>query len=492
MPAEPGTFADRGEEQPQPAPARVLLDLVRQVVAQALQGVAETAADRDVSGQQPDRLGHRVGEPVSCGARPLAERACGEPTGKHGAGDCRQRIQRAQANQRSRKHQRGDDDERPHRPGRQPLRTAGHRHRRQRAAGTRTWRPPRWRRCPEEQDPGRRQHPCQQRKTPHGSPGASLPSLARSSATPSPVALAGWKDTAGTTCTRPPAVPSKNTETAEQAVPVRPPAEVDDDVQAGGGLGVQCVSPQAARQGKRLEPGRYVLQRVRVHGAAAALVPRVESGQQIDHLAPRTSPMTSRSGRIRSACRTRSRSTTAPAPSTLGGRASRQTTCGWLGRQLGCVLDHHEALTRVHEAEQGGQQGRLAGARAARHQEGEPGGHDGAQPLRHRPVSPSPAATSASRVHGRRAATRSDTVVPVRATGGRTACNRMPPGRGASHQGTASSSRRPASVASRWASRRTAASSRKRTGTRSRPAPRSTQTASGPLTRTSVTSGSRR
>ena len=74
-----------------------------------------------------------------------------------------------------------------------------------------------------------------------------------------------------------------------------------------------------------------------------------------------------------------------------------------------------------------------------------------------------PAATSASRVHGRRAATRSDTVVPVRATGGRTACSRMPPGSGASHQGTASSSRRPASVASRWASRRTAASSRKRT-----------------------------
>ena len=64
MPAEPGTFADRGKEQPQPAPARVLLDLVRQVVAQALQGVAETAADRHVSGQQPDRLGHRVGEPA--------------------------------------------------------------------------------------------------------------------------------------------------------------------------------------------------------------------------------------------------------------------------------------------------------------------------------------------------------------------------------------------------------------------------------------------
>ena len=41
-----------------------------------------------------------------------------------------------------------------------------------------------------------------------------------------------------------PAVPSKDTETAEQAVPVPSPAQVDDDVEPGGGLGVQCVSPR--------------------------------------------------------------------------------------------------------------------------------------------------------------------------------------------------------------------------------------------------------
>ena len=47
---------------------------------------------------------------------------------------------------------------------------------------------------------------------------------------------------------------------------------------------------------------------------------------------PRTSPTTSRSGRIRSAARTSSRTLTAPAPSALAGRASSRTTCGWPSR----------------------------------------------------------------------------------------------------------------------------------------------------------------
>ena len=39
-----------------------------------------------------------------------------------------------------------------------------------------------------------------------------------------------------------------------------------------------------------------------------------------------------RSGRMRNAVRTRSRTGTAPAPSALGGRASSRTTCGWTSR----------------------------------------------------------------------------------------------------------------------------------------------------------------
>ena len=45
--------------------------------------------------------------------------------------------------------------------------------------------------------------------------------------------------------------------------------------------------------------------------------------------APRTSPMMMRSGRMRSALRTRSRMLTCPLPSLFGGRASRRTTCSW-------------------------------------------------------------------------------------------------------------------------------------------------------------------
>ena len=44
---------------------------------------------------------------------------------------------------------------------------------------------------------------------------------------------------------------------------------------------------------------------------------------------PRTSPTRIRSGRIRSALRTRARTLTPPTPSTLAGRASNAITCGW-------------------------------------------------------------------------------------------------------------------------------------------------------------------
>ena len=48
--------------------------------------------------------------------------------------------------------------------------------------------------------------------------------------------------------------------------------------------------------------------------------------------APRTSPITIRSGRMRSALRSRSRIVTSPRPSTDAGRLSSRTTCGWRNR----------------------------------------------------------------------------------------------------------------------------------------------------------------
>lgn len=180
----------------------------------------------------------------------------------------------------------------------------------------------------------------------------------------------------------------------------------------------------------------------------------------------------------------------APAPSRLGGRDSSRTTCGRSGRSS------FESSTS-----------RIRSSAAAR-----PSSVDSRVVLPV-PVPPltrnasraatmaanrassggltEPAATSSSRVKALRRGTRSDSVVPVGQTGGRTACSRVPSPSRASANGCASSSRRPVAAVSRCASRRTAASSGNRMPARTSPPPRSTHTSSGPLTSTSVTSGSR-
>ena len=72
---------------------------------------------------------------------------------------------------------------------------------------------------------------------------------------------------------------------------------------------------------------------------------------------PRTSPTTSRSGRMRSAARTSARTVTPPAPSAFGGRASSRTTCGCASRssavssmvttRSACGIDCDSALSSV-------------------------------------------------------------------------------------------------------------------------------------------------
>ena len=76
--------------------------------------------------------------------------------------------------------------------------------------------------------------------------------------------------------------------------------------------------------------------------------------------APRTSPTTSRSGRMRSAARTNERTVTSPTPSTDGGRDSSRTTCGVGEAQLGRVLDGDDALARRDAARECVEQRRLA------------------------------------------------------------------------------------------------------------------------------------
>ncbi len=156
--------------------------------------------------------------------------------------------------------------------------------------------------------------------------------------------------------------------------------------------------------------------------------------------------------------------------------------------ELADVLDEDQPLRRRGAGQQRREQGRLARAGAARDEEGHPPvdegrqdvappGGDGAEPDEVVEVEP-PAA-----------GTRSDTCAPPSASGGQDRVQPDPEGSSPSTYGAASSSRRPASPASRTASRRRASASPRSTGTRSSPSPRSTQTVPSPLTTTSVTPG---
>jgi hypothetical protein len=90
----------------------------------------------------------------------------------------------------------------------------------------------------------------------------------------------------------------------------------------------------------------------------------------------------------------------------------------------------------------------------------------------------------------RRAKLRMVTTGPSGASGGSTAWNRSPPGRRASTQGRDSSTRSPSGATTRCTRAATAAAEANRTADRSMAPARSTHTSAGPLTMTSVTSGS--
>ncbi len=206
--------------------------------------------------------------------------------------------------------------------------------------------------------------------------------------------------------------------------------------------------------------------------------------------APRTSPITSRSGRIRSACRTRSRIETAPAPSTFGGRASNRTTWGCTGRSS-------PASSTNTIRSPGSTSPSSAASRVVLPVPVPPVTKKASRAATSAAISRTPSEGSAPRsansaseyAVGR--STRSDRHVPRGAIGGNTACSRVPSASRASTHGWASSRRRPAALASRVANSRSAASSPKPTPARTSPAPRSTHTSSGAFTRMSVTRSSR-
>ena len=204
--------------------------------------------------------------------------------------------------------------------------------------------------------------------------------------------------------------------------------------------------------------------------------------------APRASPRTIRSGRIRSACRTNVVRVTSPAPSTFGGRASSRTTCG---RSTRSSRTSSTTTTRSPAADSPSSAPRRvvfptpvppdttkATRRSTSRRSNPP--HPGGN---------MPPASRSARLIEDRAGTRSVRCGPSPTSGGRIACNRTPDGSTPSTYGEVSSSRRPARPARRTASRRTASGPPTSTSARTIPSPASTHTEPSPFTATSVTPG---
>ena len=204
---------------------------------------------------------------------------------------------------------------------------------------------------------------------------------------------------------------------------------------------------------------------------------------------PRTSPRMMRSGRMRSALRTRARCATSPRPSTLGGRVSRRTTCGCCSCSsaassivtmrscVGMKADSTFSVV-VLPLPVPPEISRFSFARTIARSSCAMAG-----------VSV-PRRTRSSTVSGTRENLRIDSAGPSSASGGMIAFTREPSGSRASTMGLDSSTRRPTRETMRSMMRSRWRSSSKRTGLRSSRPARSTHTSWAPLTRMSQTPAS--
>ena len=159
--------------------------------------------------------------------------------------------------------------------------------------------------------------------------------------------------------------------------------------------------------------------------------------------ASRISPTTMRSGRMRSALRTRSRIRTSPLPSMFGGRASRRSTCSWcswssaassmvmMRSSLGDEADDSTLSVVVLPAPVPPLTRMLSRPRT----------HAARNSATVRVIVPN--AIRSSAVSGSVANLRMVSIEPSTASGGMIALTRLPSGRRASTIGLASSTRRP-------------------------------------------------
>ena len=143
-------------------------------------------------------------------------------------------------------------------------------------------------------------------------------------------------------------------------------AEVEHDVDGGGELAVRGLPAEPGGQRQRLDARRHVGGGVGVQRAAAALVPGVEGRQQVDDLAaahladdepvgphPQRLPDQGPHGHLARALE-------------VGRPGLEPHAVRVVGRQLVGVLDQDQALRRVGQREQGGEQRRLARTRCRR------------------------------------------------------------------------------------------------------------------------------
>ena len=249
-------------------------------------------------------------------------------------------------------------------------------------------------------------------------------------------------------------------------VPSAPAAEVDARRRAAEASWLCAASrPSPAASASASTRAGHVGGGVGVEGAAAALVAGVERGQQVDHLGAAHLADDQPVGPHPQRLPHQVRSVISPAPSMLAGRASSADHVRMVGPQLAGVLDQHQPLGRVDQAEQRGEQGGLARAGAAADQE--------RQPALRRSARSSRGALGASRARGSTRSSRvnaraprhpqRDQPCPGRATGASTAWKRVPSAQPDVDVRRGVVEPAAAGRASRWASRRTASSSGKRT-----------------------------
>lgn len=150
---------------------------------------------------------------------------------------------------------------------------------------------------------------------------------------------------------------------------------MDENVEGGGDLGVQRASGQSTQGTQGLQPRRNISRGVGVNGAAAALMAGVQRCEEVcqlssadlaDHQAigPHSQGVPDQVGQG-----------DRPDPLRVGWPSLQPNDVRMLRAQFAGVLDQNDPSVGVHQTEQGGQQGGLAGAGSARDQEGAPRRH---------------------------------------------------------------------------------------------------------------------